>query len=227
MATAQKQQTSPQPVPIAMVDDQRQTIALLSTPSTYGPKVGAVRRIETRKAIVFLAGDRAYKLKRAVLDHDSDLSAFQSRLRACAAEVRLNRRAAPDLYLGRRAITRRPDGALQLGGAGDVVDWVVEMTRFAESVVLDRCAERGELDVSLMRPLARAVGRLHAVAEWRFDRGGRRGMAWVIDGNADGFAEYGPGVLDPTTCSRLTNLTHEMLERQAGRLMARRSQVRR
>ena len=224
MTIAQREQTTPRPVAVATVDDQRQTIALLSTPSTYGPGVDEVRRIDTHSAIVFLAGDRAYKLKRAVRYDYLDFSTLESRLLACAEEVRLNRRAAPDLYLGYRPITCGPDGALQLHGDGNAVDWVVEMARFDESTIFDRMAKRGELDVSLMPPLARAVARLHAVAEWRFDRGGRRGMAWVIDGNADGFAEYGPGVLDPTACRRLTVLSHEMLERQAERLMARRPQ---
>ena len=224
MASAQSEQTTPRPVAVATVDDQRETIALLSAASTYGPAVDEVRRIDTRSAIVFLGGDRAYKLKRAVRYDYLDFSTLESRLRACADEVRLNRRAAPDLYLGRRPITRGPAGALQLGGDGATVDWVVEMTRFDESAVFDRMAERGDLDVSLMPALSRAVARLHAVAEWRFDHGGRRGMAWVINGNADGFAEYGPGVLDPTACRHLTALSREMLERQAERLMARRPQ---
>ena len=214
--------TAPRPVGRPGADDQRQTIALLSTPSTYGPDVDAVQRIDTHSAIVFLAGDRAYKLKRAVRYDYLDFSTLESRLRACADEVRLNRRTAPGLYLGSRPITRELDGALELDGRGAVVDWVVEMVRFDESAVFDRMAECGTLDPALMPPLARAIARLHAVAEWRFDHGGRRGMAWVIDGNADGFAEYGPGVLDTTACRRLTDLSHEMLERQADHLMARR-----
>ncbi len=103
-----------------------------------------------------------------------------------------------------------------------VVDWVVEMARFDESAVFDRMVERGNLDLSLMPPLARAVARLHAVAERRFDHGGRRrGMTWVTDRNADGVAECGPAVLDPTACRRLTTLSQAMLEHQADRLMAR------
>ncbi len=216
--------TTPRPVALAAMDDQRRTIALLSTPSTYGPDVREVRRIDTHSAIVFLAGDRAYKLKRAVRYDYLDFSTLESRLHACADEVRLNRRTAPDLYLGHLPITCESDGSLRIDGSGAVVDWVVEMARFDDSAVFDQMAERGELDVSLMPELARAVARLHAVAEWRFDHGGRRGMAWVIDGNADGFAEYGPGMLDPAACRRLTSLSHEMLERQADRLMARRPQ---
>ena len=62
MAMAESELTAQPQVAVATVDDQRQTIALLSTPSTYGPDVDEVRHIDTRSAIVFLAGDRAYKL---------------------------------------------------------------------------------------------------------------------------------------------------------------------
>ena len=159
---AQTGPTTQRPVAAATIDDQRQTIALLSNPSTYGPGVEEVQRIDTHSAIVFLAGDRAYKLKRAVRYDYLDFSTLDSRLRSCVDEVRLNRRTAPDLYVGRRPITCGLDGALQLGGDGAAVDWVVEMARFDESAVFDRMAERGELDVSLMPALAHAVARLHA-----------------------------------------------------------------
>lgn len=221
---AEGRRTDPRQAAVATIDDQRRTIALLSTPSTYGGHVDKVERIDTHSAIVFLAGDRAYKLKRAVRYDYLDFSTLDARHRACADEVRLNRRTAPDLYLGRRPVTVETDGTLALDGDGVAVDWVVEMARFDERDVLDRLAERGALDLALMPVLARAVAKLHAVAEWRFDHGGRRGMAWVIDGNADGFAEYGPGVLDHDACRRLTARSREMLEQEADRLMQRRPQ---
>jgi len=49
-----------------MMDDQQAVIAFLSEPSSYGPGVERVEIIETHVSLVFLAGDRAYKLKRAV-----------------------------------------------------------------------------------------------------------------------------------------------------------------
>ena len=183
-----------------------------------------MERIDTHASIVFLVGDRAYKLKRAVRYDYLDYSTPERRLECCREEVRLNRRTAPMLYHGVRTVTRAPDGSLTFDGVGHPVDHLVEMARFDQSAVFDQIAQRGELDLLLMPGLARAVAQLHAIAEWRFDHGGRRGMAWVIDGNADGFAEYGPGVLDLEACRRLTTLSHEMLDRQADRLMARRPQ---
>ena len=49
-----------------IVEDQREIIDFLSAPATYGADIVHVERIDTHSASIFLAGDRAYKLKRAV-----------------------------------------------------------------------------------------------------------------------------------------------------------------
>ncbi len=204
--------------------DQRDVVAFLASPVAYGQTGGTVDRIDTHCSVVFLVDERAFKLKRALRYDYLDYSTVERRRECCEAEVRLNRRTAPSVYHQVRAVTCDENGSLALDGHGPAVEWLVEMSRFSESDVLDGMAERGTLHLTLMPELARAVARLHAVAEWRFDHGGRRGMAWVIDGNADGFHEYGPGVLDPTACRRLTTQAHDTLERQADRLMSRRAQ---
>src|SRR5437763_10279151 len=73
--------------------------------------------VETHISIVFLAGTRAYKLKRAIKFPYLDFSTPEARRAACEAEVALNRRTAPQLYLEVREISRRSDGSI--GGGGD------------------------------------------------------------------------------------------------------------
>ena len=75
-----------------------------------------------------------------------------------------------------------------------------------------------------MDGLADAIARLHAIAEPRTDRGGRDGMAWVVDGNALGFAEHGAGVLDRESADRLHAAARAALDRHAQLLEARRRQ---
>ncbi len=203
-------------------DDQREVISFLSTPRAYPPGVDAVERIDTHISIVWLAGDCAYKLKRAVRFDYVDFSTIELRHAACDAEVRLNRRTAPSLDLGVRPITREPDGTLALGGRGQPLDWVVEMARFDQDTLFDRLAQRQQLDVGLMEGLAEAIASLHARAERRVDRGGRDGMAWVIDGNALGFGEQGAGVLEAADCERLASDARAELDHRAGLLEARR-----
>lgn len=55
---------------------------------------------ETHSAVVFLIGDRAYKLKKPVDLGFLDFSSPAKRLRACQRELELNRRLTPDVYLG-------------------------------------------------------------------------------------------------------------------------------
>src|SRR5215467_10463443 len=94
-------------------DAQSEVMAFLRRPSSYGlDENAAVETAETHISIVFLAGDRAYKLKRAVKFPYLDFSTAELRLAACEAELALNRRTAPELYLEVRALSRRPDGGI-------------------------------------------------------------------------------------------------------------------
>ena len=55
---------------------------------------------ETHSAVVFFAGGRAYKLKKPVNLGFLDFSTPKARAAACQRETGLNRRFAPDVYLG-------------------------------------------------------------------------------------------------------------------------------
>ena len=138
---------------------QAAVFSLLGDPATYGGV--EVRRCETHAAVVFLAGDRAIKVKRAVRYPFLDYATLGKREAACRAELDINRKFAPQLYRRVLAITRQADGSLALDGPGEVVEWAVEMTRFDEKNTLDHLAERGELDDALTRKLAVAVAAMH------------------------------------------------------------------
>jgi uncharacterized protein len=202
-----------------ITEDQSAVVELLGAPSTHGG--AAVERIETHSAIVFLAGTRAWKLKRAVRFDYLDFSTAARRREMCEAEVRLNRRTAPSVYRGVVPITRDDAGSLSLGGQGTAVDWVVEMARFDQASLLDRLAARRQLADAMMPPLATAIVSFHRQAEPRRDHGGAAGMRWVVEGNASGFAEH-EDVLDPAACERLTDRTRAELDRHEARLEARR-----
>ncbi len=204
-----------------VTEDQTEVIEFLAAPSTHGTP--AVERIDTHSSVVFLAGDRAYKLKRAVRFDYLDFSTAERRRAMSGAEVRLNRRTAPGIYRGVLPITREPGGRLALGGSGAPVDWVVAMNRFPQEALFDRLAAAGRLDLELMPLLGTAIADFHRIAEPRTDHGGTSGMAWVIDGNAEGFAEYGTDVLDRAACRRLTEASRAELARRSAWLDERRA----
>src|SRR6266540_6258081 len=97
-------------------DSQEAVFALLSDPATHGGD--AVKRIDTHAASVFLAGERAFKVKRAVRFPFLDFSTLAKRKSACEAELRINRSFAPNIYRRVVAITRETDGRLTLDGNG-------------------------------------------------------------------------------------------------------------
>ena len=150
---------------VANCEDPLQTsvFKLLCNPATYG--VAEVRRCDTHGAVVFLAGDRALKVKRAVRYPFLDYSKLEKRKAACLAELEVNRRFAPQLYRRVVPITREITGSLALDGSGDPVEWAVEMSRFDENMTLDHLADRGELNDKLLGRLAVAVAAMHERAQ--------------------------------------------------------------
>ena len=203
-----------------MTEDQTAVIEFLGSPETHNGV--SVDRIETHISIVFLGGSRAWKLKRAVQFDYIDASTADRRKVLCEKEVQLNRRTAAALYLRVVAVTREADGSLALAGSGTPVDWVVEMNRFDQDALLDRVAQQGRLDVSMMARLAAAVATFHREAEPRRDHGGSAGMRWVIDGNAAGFSEFGSALFDPTSVARVVADTRALLLRSESLLDDRR-----
>lgn len=198
---------------------QAAVTALLADPRTHGGAV--VERVDTHAALVFLAGDRAYKLKRAVRYPYLDFSTVEKRRAACFAEVALNRRTAPSLYLDVVPVVRRADGALALGGAGEAVDWVVAMRRFPADALFESLAERGALTAERMRALADSVAAFHAAAERRPDGGGAAAMRAVVDGNLAELRER-PALFPPDRVERLARLGADALDRLAPPLEERR-----
>jgi aminoglycoside phosphotransferase family enzyme/predicted kinase len=204
-----------------MVDDQRGVIAFLSEPTSYGAAVEHVDIVETHASLVFLAGDRAYKLKRAVKYPYLDFSTVAERKRACEAEFALNRRTAPTLYLEVRPLARLPDGKVGFASNGSAIDWVVVMRRFDESSLFDALARADRLSAPLMQALAGHIADFHAGAERRFDHGGLAPLTATVEMNhrclaAARHAGFAPASID--------ELRERSLERLAavGELLDRR-----
>lgn len=151
-------------------EDQSEVVAFLSDPSCHGAHIDNVDRIDTHGALIFLAGDRAYKLKRAVKLPYLDFSTVSKRGIACNHEMERNKAAAPGLYIAARPVVRAPSGRLILAVTNDltetdhVVDWVVEMHRFDQDDLFDNLAKQGGLSPELATRLADQIAEHHAEA---------------------------------------------------------------
>lgn len=116
---------------------------------------------ETHISWVFLGSDQVFKVKKPVSLGFLDFSTSEKRRRACEAEVRLNRRLAPDVYRGVVPVILDASGRHRFGGEGDPVDWAVSMKRLPDSHRADVRLERGELTGDDIELVAERVARFH------------------------------------------------------------------
>jgi aminoglycoside phosphotransferase family enzyme/predicted kinase len=110
---------------------------------------------ETHSAIVFFAGDRAYKVKKQVDLGFLDYTTLEARRAACAREVALNRRFAPDVYLGLGEF-RSPEA--------EAPEPFLVMRRMPPNRRLSRLVRQGAALDDVLRVVARHLAAWHADA---------------------------------------------------------------
>jgi aminoglycoside phosphotransferase family enzyme/predicted kinase len=197
---------------------QQAVMEFLGSSASHG---GApVKRIDTHAAMVFLAGERALKIKRAVRFPFLDYSTLAKRKGACEAEIEVNRPFAPEIYLRVVPITQQSGGRLAIGGDGEPVEWAVEMRRFDEMQTLDHLAERGRIDAAFANALGRAVAKAHAAAPAVKDFNFAAELAEIISQN-DAELHAAPELFSAAAVAALTQTTQGALERVRPLLAAR------
>lgn len=148
---------------------QRPIIDALSYPDTYPPRDGvdSVEVRETHSAVVFLAGSRAYKMKKAVDYGFLDFTTLRKRRYFCYQELFLNQRAAPDIYREVRAVIPNGRGGYRIVAEDNpaAVEYLVQMVRLPEDMMLNARLERSEVTPEMMAELGRIVAGVHANAE--------------------------------------------------------------
>lgn len=108
----------------------------------------------THASWVFLVGGHAWKVKRPVDLGFLDFRTAEARRLDCEQEVRLNRRLAPDVYLGVEPIWWTPAGGHALRSPGEIVEWAVHMRRLPEDASAEALLGRGALDAGMLERVA-------------------------------------------------------------------------
>ncbi|MBY0381747.1 MAG: AAA family ATPase [Xanthobacteraceae bacterium] len=165
---------------------QDETFAFMSDPRTHDSR--DVRRIDTHAASVFLAGSRAFKIKRDVKFPFLDYSTLAKRKAACDQEIEINRPFASQIYRRAIAITRKLDGGLEIGGDGQPVEWAVEMNRFDENATFDRLAKIDRIDNPLAEQIADAIIATHNKAAISFRSTWIESIPSIIAANSAAFS---------------------------------------
>jgi len=130
-------------------------------PGAYPHAVQSVEVVETHISWILLTGEFAYKIKRPVHYPFVDLRSAGRREFLCHEEVRLNRRFAPELYLGVCPITSL-EGEARLEGSGVVIEHAVKMRQFRREDELDRLLATARVAPAELAEFGRDLAHIHA-----------------------------------------------------------------
>lgn len=135
-------------------------LAALQDPATHGPDVREVTVIQTHASVVFLADNRVYKLKKPLDLGFLDYSTLARREAMCRAELALNRRLAPDVYLDVVPITRVGD-RIAIDGSGTTIEWAVVMNRLPDPACWSAMLARHALGPAHATMVGERIARFH------------------------------------------------------------------
>lgn len=133
-------------------------------PELYGKKTGRVRLIQTHTSWVFIAGDRAYKVKKPVNFGFLDYTTLAARKFFCNEEFRLNRLLSPEMYEAVLPITDR-SGHLHIGGQGQIIDYCIKMKAFPQSALMTQLLQLNRVTFEHVDTIARKIAEFHSKSE--------------------------------------------------------------
>ncbi|CUU60142.1 hypothetical protein Ga0074812_1362 [Parafrankia irregularis] len=176
-----------------------------TAPSMPGAAAAPAALVETHTSILIFLGDRVYKVKKSADLGFLDFRTRQARLAACQAEVDLNRRLAPDVYLG-VADVQGPDGAL--------CDHMVVMRRLPADRRLSTLVTAGVDVTDELRATARLLAAFHTRCETSAeiaDAGSSATLGGLWEEGLRGVEPYLGTVLDGATVDAIGRLAARFL----------------
>lgn len=206
----------------------RELLADLTNADRYPHPAGDLAHLETHISHVFLAGDYAYKLKKPVDFGFLDFTTLEKRRAACAEELRLNRRLAPEIYLAVVPVCHGARGyriAPEACGAGEsVADVAVRMRRMSQDGMLDRLATAGRLELAHMVDIAGQLAAFHAGAARgpQVEKYGHLACVRApVEQNFEQTAPYIGTVVSAERCDQLHGAAEQFLDRHGDWFEAR------
>ena len=136
-------------------------VEAMSNPEFYPHRSNSVELIQTHISYIFIAGDYVYKVKKAVDFGFLDFTTLEKRRYYCSEELRLNRRLAPEIYMGVVEICEDANGNLLLEKTDKIIEYAVKMKRLPQEKMLSTLFLEGKVDKSIMKPIARKLVDFH------------------------------------------------------------------
>jgi aminoglycoside phosphotransferase family enzyme/predicted kinase len=196
----------------------------------YPHRPSTVDLVQTHISFVFLAGEEVYKVKKPVRFSFLDFSTLERRHHFCREEVRLNRRLAPDTYLGVATICREGAG-FRLGTEDDpaAVEFAVHMRRLRHDRILVNLLAAGAVTVDMIDAIAERMADFHAAAdnsEGVIANGSREAVWRVLLDNFTGARAFRDRTIPGRDDDRIQRFCRRFLDTHAA-LFARRQHQRR
>lgn len=196
----------------------------LRDPAVY-PDCEAVEFHETHGSWVFVAGERALKVKKPVVLPFLDYGTRERRGAMCREEVRVNRRLAPDVYLGTVGVVRRADGSVAIDPDDEAFDAEpgVLMRRFDERDTLAARLETGRATPMQLRAVGARLAAFHAEHCCPEQAGAAlASLRDAIRTTLDDLEDAGDVLADaPATVTRLRGTMEALLHARRAELMDR------
>ncbi|MEL6912728.1 MAG: adenylyl-sulfate kinase, partial [Cyanobacteria bacterium J06598_4] len=146
------------------MNDISALISQMQQPSFYPHAVTEkIELMQTHASYVFLTGDYVYKLKKEVDFGFLDYSTLAKRKHFIEAELRLNQKIAPQLYLEVLSISKGGNKFI-LGDRGEIVKYALKMRAFSQSNLFTNLLEAGKLDRENFTNLGKIVAQFHLSA---------------------------------------------------------------
>jgi aminoglycoside phosphotransferase family enzyme len=143
--------------------DQKQVVEALMKPEAYDQDPGSIELVQTHISFVFLTGNFAYKVKKAVNLGFLDFTTLEKRRFFCEKELELNRRLCRDMYL--QVVPINKADAIKIKGDGETVEYAVKMKRIPQEKMMSKLLEKNKVDDKLVDRIAKIIAEFHSKAE--------------------------------------------------------------
>ena len=139
---------------------QKEIVEKLRCPAAYPHEVDeTIHVVETNISWVFLTGKYAYKMKKSIKFGDVlDFTSLEKRHETTKAEIILNKRMAPDMYLGVEMVNFQG----KVESTPDPVEYLVKMNQLPQSsLLLNILKQEGTIEEEILKKIADKVSSFH------------------------------------------------------------------
>jgi aminoglycoside phosphotransferase family enzyme/predicted kinase len=199
--------------------------AALLDPGAFPHRPDHIELRETDISWVFLAGDRAYKVKKPVVAGSVDYGTLERRRACCAEEIRVNRRLAPGIYVGVVALVPHGPTGLAIAPEHDprAVEYAVEMRRYQGSATLASALITGRAIGGDLSVIGARLGGFHAGLEPKALTDATSRLSDSVEATLAAVTEAAAGQLEPSSIAALARFARAGLASFGPRLRERES----